>query len=993
MGNIMSNFLKFSLASVLAIGVFNISPVFAQEDGDVEEVIVTGSKIKKVDIFDSSKPLEVVDAAQIERTGLNNIGDVLQNLTSSDGTGIRPVTTATNGGDGSNEISLRNLGAGRTLVLIDGRRWVTDAFGAVDMQTIPASIIQRVEILKDGASSIYGSDAVAGVINIITKKDFEGFELRASMGEYEANYGGQDSVSLTFGSTGERSSNVFNISLANQEEIMAGDIPRANQPYYGCTNVPNSGTGAPNSPTNLGPSPEQNSGFGNFAPANSFICGSSYPAYGRYFDAPNGKGALIPGQAGTRLEHFQPWTNAVRYNYAPVNHVQNPIDRIGVYQYSDFQFADDLRGYVQFVYSKSERKNQLAQVPMTAARFAGPQWQLNNGRFATSDGYFNVLGGDTSFGFRAIAIGPRIYEYDYDTYGVRAGLDGNFEIDGKTYFWSAGTQVNDARYDAELFNFVDLVHLANAVGPSFRDAATQELKCGTPDEVINGCVPFNIFGGPDLGLGAGVITQAEYDAMVNYVGYDGASVAGMDSDNYWFEVSGPLFDMPYGTAYFAFGLENRSVGYFDTPDALVSSGGSSTNYREPTKGGTSVEEMFLEINLPLLEGVTGAQELEVTISARSSEYEASGFVGSEASFNDPGKPTTSEIGIRWKPIDDVLVRATFGETFRAPNVGHLYRGGGESFPQAIDPCNTDQFPTQSAATQANCIAAGVPDGGIEQATTQLRAFVGGNPNLAPEEGENATIGVVYTPSQVEGLRLSVDFWEIELENIFSSISAQQVLNRCYVEGPNQDSGFCSFVTRTASGNLQTARTSQINSAINNVSGVDFIAAYDFDVDGYGSFTTAFDMVYYTKDEFAQAADSTPTESFGYYEGAADFRWRANATVLWFYEDFTTTLNFRFLDDNWEDCWLQFYFSEADNANIPCSHPDKGDYGFHEVKADPYVDLNVDYQYDENISFSIGARNLLGQEPPLVYDAFAQNFDFAWDIPGGAFIYAGFKVRY
>ena len=250
----------------------------------------------------------------------------------------------------------------------------------------------------------------------------------------------------------------------------------------------------------------------------------------------------------------------------------------------------------------------------------------------------------------------------------------------------------------------------------------------------------------------------------------------------------------------------------------------------------------------------------MTISARSSDYDADGFVGSTATTNNPGKPSTTEVGIRWKPIDDVLVRATFGETFRAPNVGHLYRGGGESFPQALDPCNTDQFPQQSAATQANCIAAGVPDGGIEQATTQLRAFVGGNPNLAPEEGENRTLGVVYTPSQVEGLRLSVDFWEIELENIFSSISAQQVLNRCYIDGPNQDPGFCAFVTRTASGNLQTARTSQINSAVNNVSGVDFVAAYDFDVDGYGSFTTAFDMVYYTKDEFAQTASSTPSES-------------------------------------------------------------------------------------------------------------------------------------
>ena len=178
--------------------------------------------------------------------------------------------------------------------------------------------------------------------------------------------------------------------------------------------------------------------------------------------------------------------------------------------------------------------------------------------------------------------------------------------------------------------------------------------------------------------------------MVNYVGYDGAAVRAMDSDNFWFEVSGPMFEMPAGMAYFAFGIENRSMGYSDTPDALVSSGGSSTNYREPTQGGIKSEEMFVELNFPLLEGVVGAQELELTISARSSEYTSSGFVGSSVVGRDPGEPTTSEIGIRWKPIDDVLVRATFGETFRAPSVDDLYSGGGESFPQALDPCNTDQ---------------------------------------------------------------------------------------------------------------------------------------------------------------------------------------------------------------------------------------------------------------------------------------------------------------
>ena len=295
----MSNIVKFSLVAVLSLGLMPNS-TFAQEaaaDDDVEEVIITGSKIKR-SVFNSSKPLEIISDAAIERTGLNNIGDVLQNISSSDGTGIRPVTTATNGGDGSNEISLRNLGAGRTLVLIDGRRWVTDAFGNVDMQTIPSSIIQRVEILKDGASSIYGSDAVAGVINIITKKDFDGFELRASSGEYDAGYGAQNQISMTFGSQSEKSRNIFNISFADQEAIFAGQIPRANQPYYGCTNVPNTGTGTPNSPTNLGPSPAQNSGYGNFAPATSGICGSSFPAYGRYF----GLGTYLqPGKSGASV--------------------------------------------------------------------------------------------------------------------------------------------------------------------------------------------------------------------------------------------------------------------------------------------------------------------------------------------------------------------------------------------------------------------------------------------------------------------------------------------------------------------------------------------------------------------------------------------------------------------------------------------------------------------------------------------------------------------
>ena len=985
----MSNLVKFSLVAVLSLGLIpNTSFAQDSDDDDVEEVIVTGSKIKK-SVFDSSKPLEIISDAAIERSGLNNIGDVLQNISSSDGTGIRPVTTATNGGDGSNSISLRNLGAGRTLVLVDGRRWVTDSFGNVDMQTIPASIISRVEILKDGASSIYGSDAVAGVINIITKKDFDGMEVRALAGEYDAGYGEQNAVNFTFGSTSEKSSSILNLSFSSQGEIMAGEIPRANQPYYGCNNVPNSGTGPENSPTNMGPSPSQNGGYGNFKPNDqSFICGSTWPAYGRYFSVNR---RLEPGKSGASADDFLPWSNAGRYNYAPINHVQNPIERYGVYAYSDFDISDNLTAYVQFNYSKSKRDNQLAQVPMTALCSQGPQWCFNDGRHATSDGYFNPFGVDTSFGFRAIAIGPRLYRYDYDVYGFRAGLDGSFEMAGNTYFWSAGAQLNDAQYDEKLNNFVNLFALANAVGPSFRDPATGALQCGTPGNVNVMCTPFNIFGGPDLGLSAGRITEAEYNQMVDYVGYDGAGNAGFDSDNYWLEVSGPLFEMPYGTAFFAAGYEKRAAGYYDLPDALITAGGSSTNYREPTRGKTSVEEFFVEINLPLLEGVTGAQELEITLSARTSDYTAAGMVGYTPNSNNPGKPSTSEIGLRWRPIDDVLVRATVGETFRAPQVGNLYRGGGESFPQANDPCNTVAFPNASAGTQANCLAAGVPAGGVVQLNTQLRALVGGNPFLKPEEGENATVGIVYTPSQIEGLSMSIDYWEIELENIFSSIGLSTVLNRCYVESSQQDDSFCSFVTRTDSGNLEQVRTSQVNSAAQNVSGIDFLIQYSFDVENYGSFTTGFDMVYYTKDEFAQSATSTPSESFGWYDGAADFRWRANASILWDYEDFLTSVNIRFLDDNKDDCWISYYYGVDDGCSNPDDQSNFGDGGYNLMDSDPFVDLQVQYQYSDAVQVFVGARNLLGQEPPVSYDSFAQNFDFAWDIPGGAFIYGGFKI--
>ena len=982
----MSKLIKFSLVAVLSLGLMP-NTTFAQDsvDDDVEEIIVTGSKIKRSNL-DSSKPLEIISEDAIERTGLNNLGDVLQNITSSDGSGIRPVSTSTNGGIGANEISLRNLGAGRTLVLVDGRRWAADENGIVDMNTIPVGIISRVEILKDGASSIYGSDAVAGVINVITKKEYDGFSVSASQGEYDAGYGENNQLDLLFGATSEKSSTLFNFSYSSQEGIFGGDIPRASVAYQGCTNPPGSGTGPENSPTNLGPNNAQNSGFGNFAPDTSVgVCGSSRSAYGRFFvPGISGSQTLIPGQAGTDPSHFTPFTAAGMYNFAPINHVQLPVERVGAYNYSQFDISDNMTASVQFTYTQVKATNQIAQVPMTVEPSAGPQWQIP----ISADSVFNVFNEDIShWRYRSVPFGARKNDYDHDIFGARFSLDGNFEMNDGTYFWSVGYQVNDASYDQTGYNYINLANLRNAVGPSFQ-RTDGSFGCGTPDATIAGCTPLNVFGGPDMGLSAGVITPNVYDQMVSYVGYTLAGQRGFDSEDFWAEISGPMFEMPYGTAYFAAGYEIRNQGYYERPDPLVAGGLSSTNFTEPTRGNTGSEEWFVELNFPLLNGVVGAKELELTVSARNSEFTSSGIVGSGSVSNSPGEPSTVEIGVRWRPIDDVLVRFTSGETFVAPAVGTLYAGAGESFPSLADPCNTVNFPLQSAATQSNCVAGGVPAGGAPQLDSQLRELRGGNPLLKPEEGENMTLGVVYTPSQIEGLSVVVDAWAIELNNIVAGIGAGQTISRCYVESAVQDDAFCSFVVRTPSGSVQEIRSSSVNAAVNNVEGVDLGIRYEFDVDNYGSFVTAFDMTYYTKDEFAQSETSTPSERFGYYEGSVDWRWRANAGILWAYGDFTTSVDFRILDDNWEDCWLNYYYG----LDAQCSHPDKGDYGYDLIKRTIYTDLQVNYQYSDEVNVFIGARNLTGKEPPYVQDSFSHSFDMAYDLPGGAFVYAGFKIE-
>jgi iron complex outermembrane receptor protein len=964
--------LALALAAALGAGTFAVSgSVLAQDataDEPIEEIITTGSRIVRKELTEG-QPVQVIDSAAIDATGLNNLGDILMNITASDGTGLRPITTATNGSDGSQQISLRNLGADRTLILVDGRRWVTDIDQTVDLNTIPLAMIDRIEVLKDGASAIYGSDAIAGVINVITKSNFDGIVLDLNYGEQAAGDGAMQTVALSMGSSNENGFALASVSYTSQEEIFAGDREIARTPVYGCEEPP-----------------------------NSLLCGSSYPDWGRNFSLGN---TTIPGTAGTDpVNHFEPWSNAARYNFAPVNYIQQPIDRYNIFVKAEQDLAENVAAYAKLTYVKRTSVQQLAQVPMTIG-VSGPQWNWRPGANITADNYFNPFDVDIgAYGLRMVAVGPRQPNYDYDTYGINLGLKGDFDAVGRTFSWDIGMQRNDGQYDSVGYNYINLFNFANATGPSFRDAGGV-LRCGTPGDVIRGCTPFNVFSGPSLGLDQGVISQDEYNAMVNYVGYTQVNISGNRTQNFYADISAELFELPGGMAAFALGVETRKDRAFSTPDALVAGGGSSDNFSEPTRGWTKAEEIYLELALPLLADVPLAENLELSLAVRSADYSGEGYVGNDLIPADIGSAETMRAGLLWRPFEDLMFRFNWGETFRAPSVADLYSGGGESFPSTSDPCNTVQYPQLDADAQARCRADGVPEGGVEQPTSQLRSLVGGNPFLTSEEGENFTAGFVYSPSFVENLDIIVDYWQVELEDAQSTRSASFMLNACYVTG---DPGFCPFVERTSAGGIETVRTAAFNAAGRDVAGIDFGIRYAFSTDSFGDFRIAWDTTYTQHDKSRGSSDSEWYDYVGEYWGSTNWEYRTVVTTDWQYNDWSAQWTMRYMSELEEDCWIHYYgIGDIDPDSptynpIMCSNPTQednlyGDIGVNYLDATLYHDLRVNYVTPWDGVISVGGRNIFGEEPPLTQNSFAHSFDGAYDLPEGGYWYASYRHNF
>lgn len=855
------------LALLVGMGGAGAMPALAQdteaqggETTELKAVVVTGSRIKRTDL-ETSQPVFTLSREDIEAQGRTSIGDVIQNLTS---TGAALNTKVNSGGSGQNRVSLRNLGSNRTLILINGRRWVggTGLNGEVDLNSIPSAAVDRVEVLKDGASVIYGSDAIGGVINVILRDDYDGLEADAYYGQSSYGDGARQSYSLTGGLVRGRFSGMLGISHVQEDPVWAGDREISAVPVFGAT-----------------------PGFR----------GVSNTPDGRFSLSANGASSFTNDGPGTP---FRPYTAADNYNTAPDRYltVDQQIDSI--FGNAKIDLTEQVRFRVTAQYLERETGQML---PVNAVVFGGNAAGRYSGNMAISaSSLYNPLGRDVVWGGRMLTeAGGRLITRNVETLGVDAALEGQFQLGQRLWGWEAGYFYGENKNHDVGLGQQDYSRIRSAIGPSMINPATGQPICvvtpGNAASVISGCVPLNLLGGE------GSVTPE----MLEYINFIEHSYLGYEQKNVYANLTGDLFELPAGSLDFAFGVEHRSESGYDHPDALIASAITNGFTRKPTDGGYDVDEAYLELSVPLLSDLPGARLLDISLASRYSDY---------SNFGDT---TNSKFGFRWKPIDSVMLRGNYTEGFRAPAIRELYLGQSTNTQQNVsDPCAA----TLQGRPQPNPLAcAGLPTN-LDQRASAVSVTAGGNPELGPETAVTRTLGVVYSPAWAPGLDMSLDWWRVEIDDAISSFAVQKVLDLCYRAGIENA---CGLVQRDANGQIASVLSVPTNVGSYDVEGYDFTLGYRFPTTDWGRFNLVWDSTYLANHEVDQDGDGyisqDPVTGDGGNRvgGGRNWRIRSNLALRWQRGMVGANWSVRYFSRLNEVCK-----SLGTEARIVCSDPDR-----------------------------------------------------------------------
>ncbi|ABV36645.1 TonB-dependent receptor [Shewanella sediminis HAW-EB3] len=830
----LASAIKFGLIASVSTTAFTVSTSAVAEEAKVERIAVTGSRIQRQDM-ETASPVTVIDAATIKAEGFTSVDQMLQAQTSMAGAAMGSSTN--NGSDGVAQVDLRGMGSQRTLVLLNGRRMVNSGSGAdsaVDLNSIPVAMIARVEILKDGASAVYGSDAIAGVVNIITKKDFEGFQIDVTGGMTDKSDGENGEISALYGFNTDTGNYTFGAAYSERRGVVQSDRDW----------------------TDPG--------------ASSFI--------------PNGSlGGMVKDENGNWVDREE------GYDYTQDSFYQTPSKRYSLFANMTQELGDDLVLTGDILYTKRKSNQQLAPQPANLdldVCEAGddPTKCVELDQDMIDAGITPNDKGQVNYRKRMSDVGPRIYTQDTDTLRVSAGLAGSIDVNtGMDWDLAYTYGKNKAKTAVE-----------NSINASIMTDA--------------------IYADQDPWLTGQPMTDQD---LLNSVAYTEEADGGNEQHVFSAGLTGELFDLDAGAVAYAIGAEYRYESGYYNPDPIVVAGESTAAQQDPTDGNYNVISVFQEVSVPFTDKLTGEFAL------RFDDY---------STF---GNASTWKIGLTYEATDDLMIRTVAATGFRAPSVSELYGGNSGSFDYLDDPWGNEQDP-------------------------QILVIRTSDEDLKPEESESYTAGLVYSPSYVDGMSLTVDYWRFKVKNAIARMDTQNGLNNCFAG----DQAACEAFNIGPNGDLDNLTNSLTNVGYQDTSGIDFNLAYSFEALSL-DWTISNDTTYLLNFE-QDGVDYTNTidGNFGAYAQV-----RNNFSI-------------KAGQDDWSVMYFNRYIGEMDDLGEGTK-----------VDAILYHNVSASYYFNDTWMVSAGVKNLTDEEPSNVSNGSAGGtVPEVYDTIGRQY-YAGVTVKF
>ena len=930
-----------SVSALLCALPAGLSAALAHSE-KLEEIVVTGSRISR-EPADHVGPMSVIDGEDIALTPNYSVQDMLLKLPSI---GLQGSSrNNADAGRGAHFSGIHQLTPERTLVLLNGRRMVhtiRDSLGlGVDLQSFPINMIDSIEVLADGASAIYGSDAVAGVINVKTKR-FEGIELSAGGGMPDNPGGNSYNAGIIAGMAGERghvtlAATIVDTGKVDFQQRNWSKIPILGQLDDDGTILTLMGSGVP-------PEGRQPNAGIIFKPDPA--SGASFQLYDTF-----GLSGLNSSAGDGSLQSIL--DTGHRFNYSDIEEGLSLLNTSRVVNGSIIGELNLDNATVYYELLGTHREGALEYTPLPIADALGRFTDLLQVPFdnphvpADAIPVIRAAVGPDATRFqmwwRALDLGNRHFRYDSDTMKSTVGLRGELPFIKDGWDYDAWFTYGRSTLDEVTRNQVNVAKLQTALNPV---ACRRDTAC-----------PKDSQGNPTLDIfGRGAKSRAEID----YVLFDDDEATRYEMWHLAGAVTGELWNLPGGPINIAAGLEWRHESGSVQQSATVRAGHSGGNFAEPTQGDFSVWEFFAEFHAPLIADRRFAQELSLEAAVRYSDYNT---VGSEATY---------KLALHWAPGHDLHFRGVFATGFRAPNILESYGGTSDSFPTVADPCNTAADLYQGNATvRENCASLGIPANYVQNAS-QLKISAGGNSELKPETSDSYSVGLVWTPDEIDNLSLSIDYYDVQVDDAINTPDPVNVILTCYTT-PNLAAPECARISRGPSGTITRFDLLNENLARLETSGIDLSASYILSTDfGDVSFSGNVNWLneYVEKTGAGAVSDRTDMVAGNVSDWAGYPEWRSNLSLAFSRNNWTIGGAWRYLD-----AMDVFDTIEFDNIHTT-------------VDAVNYFDLYGSYRGDI-INITFGADNLTDKSPPYVPDV-ALNTSSIYDYLG-RFYYVRLKL--